>query len=219
MSTQKTSTTTNQFDSQSMNRYQGAQNSLASKATQMFQNPFSGPQYAMGLQQQNNASNILSANANRNAMSNMNMSGLGGLTGGARASLLSGLSRSASNTRMQGFMNNFNTANQNMWNSASLLSSIQPLQTGATNVEKTSGTGTWLPQLIGAGVSAGMGVATGGMSSLSKGISNTVGGLTSPFGGGFGSGNMPSQLNGMSSPGAPSSQFSSLPMGPGYARF
>lgn len=192
MSQNKTSTSTNQFDPQSMNRYQGAQNALISKASQMWQDPFSNPMYNMGLQMQMNAANTLNAGVNRNAMSNFQMSGMGNLTGGARASLLSGLSRQSAGTRQQGFFNNFQNAQSNMWNSASLLSSIQPLGTGQTNVQKTSGLGTWLPQLAGAAIGAGMGMMTGGM---------TGGGGKTPMGGGFGSGQMPSQLNGLMPPG------------------
>lgn len=74
----------------------------------------------------------------------------------------------------------------------------QPLQTGGTtnakshSIEQTSGLGTWLPQVIGAGVSGAMGLATGGASFLgsampfmSGGAPSAMAGVTGAVPGGF----------------------------------
>lgn len=197
MSTKKTTTTN--FDPNSMQRYQSAQNTLMGTYSQMVQNPYSGPAYQMGLQQNLRSANTLNAGNMRNAMQNYNMSGFGNLTGGARASLLSGLSRSASGMRQNAFFNNFNTATANQQFGASVLGQMQPLVTGQT--QKTSGLGTWLPQVLGAGLGLASGfggAAAGAMSGAASG-SNSLSGLTgatglygpgfgaaSPFGSNFG---------------------------------
>src|SRR5260221_14633306 len=109
MSKKEVTTNTNQYTSGATQ----AQNTLASTYNPMVANPYSGSAYNMGLQQNQNAANTLGMNAVQNAMRNYNMSGMGGLTGGARASLLSGLSRHASGLRRQGFFNNWDTATAN----------------------------------------------------------------------------------------------------------
>lgn len=162
-----------------MSRYQGAQNTLMSTWSPMVSNPFNNSQYNMGLQMQTNTANQLGMNAVQNAMRNFNMAGTGDLTGGARASLLSGLSRQTSNLRQQGFMSNFQTAIGQQQFGTNVLGNMQPLQTGNTQVQKTSGLGTWLPQLIGAGLGFATGMGGGG------GLGSLFGGGGSGGGGGF----------------------------------
>ena len=163
-------TTTTQNTNQYTSSATGAQNTLSSTYTPMVKNPYSGANYNMGLQQNTNAANSLGMNAVRNAMQNFNMSGSGNLTGGARASLLSGLSRQTSGMRQQGFFNNWNTATANQQFGANVLGQLSGQLAGTTSTQKTSGLGTWLPQLIGAGIGVAAGFATGRASMAAKGL-------------------------------------------------
>lgn len=180
MSTTKKTTQTNQYTAPAT----AAQNTLSSTWSPIVQNPFGGPQYQMGLQQQMNAANQLNSNNIRNALNNANMAGMGNLTGGARMSLLSGLGRQASGVRQQGFFNNWNTAVAQQQFGSNVLGGLSGQLAGTTSTQKTSGLGTWLPQVIGAGLS----LATGGLG----------GALSGAFGGG-----------GSSAPGFGASQASS----------
>ena len=143
MGTTTTTQQTNQYTPQAS----AAQNTLSSTYTNMVRNPYSGPNYQMGLQQNLGAANTTNSNAIQNAMSNFNMSGLGNMTGGARASLLSGLGRSATGTRMGAFFNNWNTATANQQFGANVLGGLSGQLSGSTQTQTKSGLGTWLPQV------------------------------------------------------------------------
>jgi len=74
---------------------------------------------------------------------------------------------------------------------------FRPLQTGGTfqsqgtTTQKKSGLGTWLPQVIGAGV----GLATGGLSALAGGAAGAGGGAAGGFSANQALGSLPSQQN------------------------
>jgi hypothetical protein len=179
MSTKKVTTNTNQYTSQATQ----AQNTLSNTYTQMVQNPFSGPQYQMGLQQQMNAANQLNANNIRNSLNAANMAGAGNLTGGARMSLLSGLGRQASGTRQQGFFNNWNTAVSQQQFGANVLGNLSGQLAGSTSTQTTSGVGTWLPQILGGALSFGTSLLNGGGTGGGQGMSvGTPGGPTGNYG-------------------------------------
>lgn len=75
------------------------------------------------------------------------------------ASLMAQSNRAYSGMQAQGFNSLLGSAAQNRMGAASSLMNFQPLQTGGSNVQTTSGLGTWLPQLIG----GGLGALTGGL--------------------------------------------------------
>lgn len=162
-----------------MSRYQGWQSSMLPQLQSLFSNPFSSPFFNLNLQQQTKGASQVAGRNAQNALMNFSRSGIGGgsLGGGAMQSLLAGTGRYGSGLQYQGFMNAANQAQSDRWNAASLGSSMfQPLQTGGTSTssgtqtQQTGGLGTWLPQVIG----AGLGIATGG----------GFGGLGKMFGGG-----------------------------------
>jgi len=194
MGTKKTSTTTNQYDTQSMNNYHSWQNFMmgggafnnplfnaATKGGQgaaqagggfgglmgLVANPFSSPFFNLNLQQQTKGASALAGRNMQNALLNFGRTGFGtGATGGMRTQLLSGLNRMGSGMQYGGFMNAVNQAQSDRWNAASLGSSLfsNPLQTGQQNVQKTSGLGTWLPQVVGGALAIGAAPFTGGAS-------------------------------------------------------
>jgi hypothetical protein len=131
----------------------------------LFSNPFGNPFFNLNLQQQTRGASQVAGRNSQNALMNFNRSGIGGgsLGGGAFQSLLAGTGRYGSGLQFQGFMNAANQAQSDRWNAAQLGSSMfQPLQTGgnskSSTTQSTGGLGTWLPQVIGAGI----GMATGG---------------------------------------------------------
>jgi hypothetical protein len=198
MSTNKTTTTTNAYNPQGMANYNAYQGTLPSILQGYAQNPFGNPFYQLNLGNNMAAANTTNMNNFQNAMSNFNMAGMGGAPSGARTQLMNQLTRGASGINANAFFNAASNAFQNQWNAMGMMNSFQPLQTGGTQVQKTSGLGTWLPQLAGAALGGAMDFATGGMSSL-------LGGL----GGGLN--------NALLSQGTPSqiASAATLPMGPG----
>ena len=168
MGTKKTSTTTNNYDPQSMNRYQGWANSMMPQLQNLFSNPFSSPFFNLNMQQTTKGASALAGRNMSNALLNFGRTGVGsGLsTGGMRNSLLNQLQRQGSGMQYAGFMGAVNQAQSDRWNAASLGSNLfsNPLQTGQKNVQQTSGLGTWLPQLAGAALAIGGAPFTGGAS-------------------------------------------------------
>ena len=178
MGSKKTSETTNQYDPQSMNRYQSWAGGMLGPLQSLFQNPTGSPFFNFNLQQGQRTASGLSGRNTFNALQNFNRSGIGGgsLGSGARMQLFGDLGRQASNLGYQGWAGAMGQAQSDRWNAASLGSSLfsNPLQTGQKNVQQTSGLGTWLPQLAGA--------ALGGLSGLSGlfGKGGGGGGFTDP---------------------------------------
>jgi hypothetical protein len=201
MSTTKTTTNTNQYAGNSLGNYNSWASQLMPMLQGMMSNPFGSPSFNMNLQQQTKAANALGQRTMQNSMHSFGSQGLG-TTGGAMTSLMSKMSRYGSNVQMQGYNNAFNQAQSNQWNAASLGSNFfgNPLVTGNTSTEKTSGLGTWLPQLLGAGLGGLSAFATGGMSAIGKtagaagAAAGGVGGLAGSLGsvGGSASGFSPS---------------------------
>jgi len=158
MGTKKTSTTTNQYDPGSMANYQNYQSTVAPLLQGFANNPFSNSQYSLNLSQNLAGSNQMGMNAIQNAMRNFNMTGLSSM-GGAQQGLMSSLGRYGSAQNAQAFYGAANNAIARQNGAINSMMNYQPLQTGQQNVQQTSGLGTWLPQVVGAGI----GLATGFM--------------------------------------------------------
>lgn len=182
-------TSTFNFDPTSLSQMNSWKSQLFPQLSSMFSNPMGSPFFNQQLQASTKAASGLAGRNMGNALSQFNSSGIGSgsMNSGLRSSLMGGLNRYSSGLQFQGFNNAVNNAQTNMWNSAQLGSSLfQPFQTGAsttgnytgnssgtsngTQTQTTGGLGTWLPQLVGAGLGLASGGLTGGLSSMTGGI-------------------------------------------------
>jgi len=189
---------------------------LEGYANSPFSNPFFQTQVAMG---NKNAAQI-GGQAMNSLQSNMQAQGISG-NSAAAASMTQRQGFLNSSLRANSFLNAVNSAQLNQWNALGLLQNFRPLQTGGTaqssgqssTTQSTGGLGTWLPQVIGAGVGLASTAATGGFGSGAQGLFNGGGGGSSaasaaPF---MGSLNMSSLSNPFG--GASNSQAASNPFG------
>lgn len=184
---------------------------LTGYASNPFGNPFFSTQVQMGSK---NAAQI-GGQANSAVQSNLNIRGINdnsaaAVSIGQRQGILnSGLQQNA-------FLNAVNSAQLNQWNALGLLTNYRPLQTGGTQqssgsssqTTQTGGLGTWLPQVIGAGVGAVGGAMTGGLTGALGGAL----GNPSMFSGGGGGGGT---FSGGSIGGVPAPQLGSPSYMPG----
>jgi len=162
----------------------------------LYQNPFNNQMF-----QQENAIGQDQANAvggrnKSNLLANANALGYN-TTGGLFQSQLQRAGRDTGTLQAQAFRGAVGNANQRAMQGLAMSSAFQPLMTGSnSNFNQTqtqSGLGTWLPQLAGAAIGAGMGFATGGASTAAgagasaagAGVGSTGSGM-SAFGGGIG---------------------------------
>jgi hypothetical protein len=183
MSTKTQTDSTNKYDPGSMSRYSGWQSSMFPILQSLFQNPTGSQFFNQNLQQNQRSASQLGGRNSSNALLNFQRSGIGGgsLGGGAMQQLMSGAGRYSSSLGYQAWNSTMNQAQADRWNAGSLGSQMfQPLQTGQSQTQTKSGLGTWLPQLIGAGLSGLAAVGTGGASLLATGAA----GLGSQFGAG-----------------------------------
>ena len=195
MSTKKTTTTTNQYDPTS----KAAQEALTKGGSSVMQgymnNPFSNPAYTQGLQQSMRGATQAGQNNMAALQSQMRTSGMsGGAANAFQMAQMGRIGRANSALMSQANISNVQNALSRQMGAAQSGLNYNPLQTGQNAVQQTSGTGTWLPQLAGAALGAGMGMMTGGMSSaLGAFGGGSVGGVSDPA---LGSpGYMPTNIN------------------------
>ena len=163
MSTKTQQTSTLAFDPTSMSTYQGLQGQLGSMVSSYLSNPFSNPFFQTQSQMGTNQANSLGQTGISNATRNWNMSGLS-TTNPAFLEMLQNQGRANTNLRANlGFLNPVQNAFTAQQNAAGLASQYRPLQTGGTQTQTQSGLGTWLPQLVGAGLGIAGGAITGGL--------------------------------------------------------
>lgn len=184
MSTHKTDTQQFQFDPGAMKQYQGLTSAFGNTAQGYMQNPFGNPfmqtQQQMGTRQAQNLGGTQMSDLVQNMLRS-------GMQGGASspAGLEMQQNQARANTGMQanlGFLQPMQNALQQQDFFSQLASQFRPLQTGGKQTETTSGLGTWLPQLAGAGLGA-LGAAFGG--GLPGGFFNSLGNHpNAPSGGG-----------------------------------
>jgi len=166
----------------------------------LYKNPFGNQMFqqenAIGQDQaaqigQRNKSNIL-ANANALGYST---------SGGLFNSMLQRAGRDTGMMQGQAFRGAISNANQRAMTGLGLSSSFQPLLTGSnsnfTQTQQTSGLGTWLPQVVGAGVGLASsffgGKAAGGSAAVGSGGGDF---LSNMFGNGTPSTSLPTFMNG-----------------------
>lgn len=152
-------------------------------------NPFNNPAYTMGAAQGQKGAKQLGANAMGALNQNQLAQGLGGQAGqgwlGAQRAQTGRANQSLSS---QANIQNVLSAMQRQMAAAGTGLSFSPQLTGQTGnfsqTQQTSGLGTWLPQVMGAGLGALTGGMTGGLSTMMQA------GGGGGFGGGFSGGNM-----------------------------
>jgi hypothetical protein len=127
-----------------------------------------------------------------NILNNANALGYG-TSGGMFNSMMNRAGADTSMMQGQAFRGAVGNASQRAMTGLGMSSAFQPLMTGSnsnfTQTQQQSGLGTWLPQLAGMGIGAGMAAMTGGSSlAATGGMSRAAGGMSSSFGGGTASG-------------------------------
>lgn len=204
----KKTTTTDQ--TQKTNYAPGALNGYTAAQTQalgMVNNPYSNPFYQQTLSQGMNSANQINQNQQQNLSQNISRSGIGeNSAAGTMLHQMGGYM--ASHNQAGAFQNASNQAQSMYGQGMNFLSN--PLATGGTmhgvQTEQSGGLGTWLPQVIGAGLGAAGGIMSGGASmggKLAGGLKGAAAGLGGMGGGGNAAGGsmgwMPSSNSGPSS--------------------
>jgi hypothetical protein len=203
MSTKNESTQTNRYAAGAMPGYHVA----LGMANQLVNSPYKNPFFSQTLAQGVNAANRMNQTSQSNTNSYIANSGIG--TNSPAAQML---------RQMSGYEGSHNTANAflNASNQAQSMFGMgmntlaNPLVTGSTGVQKQSGLGTWLPQIVGAGIGAATSFMNPakGLSTASK-VGNAMGGAVGAMGG-FGGFSGPSPF----SPYTPSYGYPSMPTNP-----
>lgn len=164
MSTKKTSTSTTAFNQPSLNAFNAMQPQVQALLQQYMNNPLAAvnPIYNLsGQLAQRNAAR-LGQSAMSNLSNNMATSGFGGVNMPAfMQSQIAAQNRATSGLQANAFLQNQLAKNRAALGvqqfGLSGAQSYHPLVTGGTNVESQSGLGSWLPQVVGAGLGmAGM---------------------------------------------------------------
>lgn len=168
MGTQNKTTSTNQYNPLAENAYNsmipGASGALMGNITNPFSNSMFNTQLGMGM----NALNQRWGSMNNATQQSLQARGMGGNGALASNQLLQNMRQNSANTST--LQNNLLlNAQQLRQQSIGQAMSFNPQQTGQTSVQQTTGAGTWAGPLI----SAGLGLATGGLSSLMGGGSQT----------------------------------------------
>lgn len=227
MSTTNTTTGSNQSTLQFNPLAQGVYNNMISGGGSVLggyiNNPFSNAMYQMGASQSAKGAQQAGQTNMQALLQNQKALGLGGKAGqgwlGAQQAQTGRANQAMSS---QANVSNVLAALQRQMAATGMGMSFSPQLTGQSGTfnqqQTTSGLGTWLPQLMGAGLSAGLGAMTGGASSVLGGAmkmpSYMNGGpaMSSAFPG-FGAsgmqGTIPGIMNG-------SSPFSGMPMMPSF---
>jgi hypothetical protein len=179
MGTTTSTQSTNQYNPSGMNAYNAFQPQIMSNLMQMVNNPLGSSFFQNQLQQQLSNTRQLGARSNSNLLQNMRAGG--GILSNSAGFMAGALNRNQlGNNFMQGnaFNHALNGALSNRGTALMSMQAYQPLQTGQNSTQSTGGLGTWLPQLIGAGLGAAGGAMTGG---FGGGLSGAVSGM----GGGY----------------------------------
>lgn len=191
-------TTDNKSDSSSALQYDPGSKGLYSSLTGSganilggyMNNPFSNPTFQMGLGQSQAGATASGNQAMQMLGNNQKISGLSGNAGqGWLAQQKSKTGRSNLSMMAGANTSNVMQALQRQMQATGMGMAFQPLMTGekgnsnSNTTQQTGGTGTWLPQLLGAAAGMGMGALTGGASTALGGLMGGMGGSSVPGGG------------------------------------
>lgn len=157
MGTTKTDTQTGKYDPGSMQLFQGLTGSLGPLMQGFMNNPYGNQQFQLEQQLGNTQARNMGQTATSGLLNNAIGSGMaGGASNPAMTEMLQNQARA--NTGLQanlGFLAPTQAAQQRQFGTMGLAAGYRPLQTGQQDVQSTQGLGTWLPQLL----NAGMGIA------------------------------------------------------------
>ncbi len=190
--TNQSSSSALNYDPSSLSLYKNLTGAGGKVLSGYMNNPFGNPAYTMGLQQSVRGATQAGANNMQALTQRMKASGL---TGQAGAGFLQaqGAQQGRANQSLlsQANIANVMAAMQRQLGATGMGMSYSPLMTGENSQGQStttkSGLGTWLPQLIGAGVSGLMAAGTGG-ASLAMGpamsaVTGDMSGGSNPLGG------------------------------------
>lgn len=191
MSTKHTTTQSesqnNVYDSRSMAAYHLNMGAVMPQMRQMMANPFNNPFYNQTLRQGMSQANRAGATSMQNMLQGLQQRGIA--NGSPAAAYLTALQGRNNSALQANAFNNAQNQAANMYGfAANTLMNFHPLQTGAnansTMTQKTSGLGTWLPQVAG----IALGGLTGGLSTMAGGVAagmkGALGGMSGAMGGG-----------------------------------
>jgi hypothetical protein len=168
MSTKNVQTTQGTFDPTSMSTFNALQGGYRQNMQDFMNNPLQSSFFNTQMQMANAQNRYAFGGANRTMGQNM---AAGGFVGNAPAYMQSNLlrnQRGLSSANANSFNNLLLGANQLRFGATQGAGAYRPFQTGQTQTQTQSGLGSWLPQVIG----AGLGAAGGGMfSQIGKSIS------------------------------------------------
>lgn len=171
-----TNTSTNQYNQQGYNAYNAFAPQLQSSLMQMATNPLGSSYFQNQLaQQQKNSQQIGQRNISNIARNARTGGGILSNSGGFMNAQLQRGALANSLQQSNAFGSSLNSALQNRNFALGSMEAYQPLQTGTT--QSTGGLGTWLPQVLGAGLN----MAMPGLGSMAGG-----GSFSSGYGGGGG---------------------------------
>lgn len=202
MSTKKQTNTvqTNTYDKGSMNAFKGFTNQVSGFTGQWLgpdgkAGPTSTPGFNLNYQANLNNANAINGRNVRNISANALALGANPNSAATQA-ILARAGRGASGMQANAFMNAYQNSVQQQNMAAQMAGSYKPLQTGGTQntIETTGGLGTWLPQVVGAGLGMATGFMSGGASAFGKASPSSLGSVApssyagAMAGGGFGAG-------------------------------
>lgn len=154
-----------------MGTYQSLQPGIQKNmANDMQLDPTKSSTFNLGLQNALNSNALLKQRAASNLTGNMAASGFAGNSNAFQQAQLNRMGRAGSSMDAQSTNQNFLNYDMLRRQATGQSMNYRPLQTGQTgqSTQTTSGLGTWLPQVIGAGAQIGMGIATGGASTAAS---------------------------------------------------
>jgi hypothetical protein len=159
MSTKKKTQTTSAFDATGKSAYDNLQSSVTSGLQTNMNNPYSAMAFNSQLAQGNQSVFGATQANNQNTVKSLTDRGISA-NSPLFAQQVKQSTQAGRNAQNGVFNNLLLTAGQVQTGGAAAASQYQPLQTGNTSVNGTSGLGTWLPQ-VAALVAKGAGTAAG----------------------------------------------------------
>ena len=152
-------TTTYDYNQAGLGAYNQLQSPMANVLLQLMKNPMQSTFFNQRQQLLNKQIGQQGSRNARNILANASLQGYSNLPGFTN-SMLNAAARGTSAQQSNAFLNNLNYMTGMQFGATQAAEGYRPLMMGET--QSTSGTGTWLPQVLGAGVSGLMGLATGG---------------------------------------------------------
>lgn len=193
-----TNTTSANFNQAGMSAYNSMQPGLASSVNSYMNNPFSNPFFSMQQQMGTNQANMQGQTGMSTLLGNMRTQGLQQNSPAALQMIQQQGMQNSANRSNLGFLAPMQNALGMQQGAMSLAAQYKPLQTGQTQTQ--SGVGSWLPQILGGGLSlltGGLLGGKGGGGAASGAMSGTMGAMnaamspmqnpfmpSTPFGGG-----------------------------------